>query len=467
MRAEHAALAKIKLSGSAKRNGELDHLAELLDDGEQVVTMADAIFRSQGAERRGLAVLTDRRLLCVDKGSIGRDLMAIGISGITSVEIDSSGGMGDARRGGLTIVANDVETEVARIHPWERAAEIRTSVIGGTAVQQPTAVPASEASARAMRPAPSSLGSFGDFESAAHAVLQQLQGELGLRHWMVTRTEGQDWIVLATRKGSGAYAIQAGDVLRWSDSFCSRMVRGDGPRIAPRAMDVPAYASAPMANQFKIAAYVGAPLVNTDGTLFGTLCAIDPVAQPGDLVDAQPTVELFARLLSTVLGRERQLAEEVRRREHAEDDADRDLLTGQLNERGWTRILAAEEARCKRTGAPACVIVGNLDSLNTATDRGGQAARDELLLFAARVIAAVCRPGDAAARLGEDGFAILAPETAPNAGAALLDRLRSVLGSAGIPASLGMASRNPALGLPAACDAADCARLAEKASTSA
>jgi hypothetical protein len=134
LRAEHAALAKIKLSGPSKRNGELEHLAELLDDGEQVVTMADAIFRSQGAERRGLAVLTDRRLLCIDKGSIERELLAIEIDGITSVRADSTGGMGDARRGGLTIVADDVATELTRIHPWERAAEIRTSVMQASKV---------------------------------------------------------------------------------------------------------------------------------------------------------------------------------------------------------------------------------------------------------------------------------------------------------------------------------------------
>jgi hypothetical protein len=134
MRAEHVALAKIKLSGPTKRNGELDQLADLLEDGEEVVTMADAIFRSQGVERRGVAVLTDRRLLCIDKGSITRDLLAIGISGITSVRVDSSGGMGDARRGGLRIIANDVATELTRIHPWERADEICDSVLGQQAL---------------------------------------------------------------------------------------------------------------------------------------------------------------------------------------------------------------------------------------------------------------------------------------------------------------------------------------------
>ncbi|MEA2423872.1 MAG: hypothetical protein QOH13_282 [Thermoleophilaceae bacterium] len=127
--ADHVALAKLKLLGMTKRTGDLDRLAELLDDGEEVVTMADALFRTQGIERRGLAVLTDRRLLCVDKASQTTELLEISLAEITACDTGSSGGMGDARRGELTIMADDVPTHLARIHPWERAGEIRAAVI--------------------------------------------------------------------------------------------------------------------------------------------------------------------------------------------------------------------------------------------------------------------------------------------------------------------------------------------------
>jgi hypothetical protein len=136
--------------------------------------MADALFRSQGGERRGLAVLTDRRLLCVDKGLRTADPVAIDLAAVTSVEISAPGGSGDAKRGGLTILADGVKTDVARVHPWERAAEIRTAMIESPArgdshfmgPDRGADVPVDPAAAMESR-----LSSFGDFGSATQAVL--------------------------------------------------------------------------------------------------------------------------------------------------------------------------------------------------------------------------------------------------------------------------------------------------------
>ena len=65
-----------------------------------------------------------------------------------------------------------------------------------------------------------------NFETAAQAVLAYLQALVGFDLWMVTRTEGNDWIVLqASDRG---YGIQEGDMFTWADSFCSRMIQGQG-----------------------------------------------------------------------------------------------------------------------------------------------------------------------------------------------------------------------------------------------
>lgn len=307
------------------------------------------------------------------------------------------------------------------------------------------------------------LRSFPDFESAASAVLEFLHAELGLGLWMVTRTDGDDWIILASRDAA-EYAIADGDVLRWSDSFCSRMVSGVGPRVAPVAMDVPSYAAAPAAFDYDIGAYVGVPLTTVDGRLFGTLCAIDPAPQPASLEGAQGLLELCAQLLSTVLDREQRLVSEARAREEAEAKSYGDLLTGVLSRRGWERALALEEARSSRTGAPACVLVGDLDDLKQVNDEFGHARGDELLYFAGRLLASACRTHDRVARIGGDEFAILAPETDLTDGRALLSRVRSVLDAADIAISLGVARRNPAHGgLTAALEAADQDMLADKA----
>lgn len=89
--------------------------------------------------------------------------------------------------------------------------------------------------------------SFHDFESAGRAVLAFLHHRLGFGLWMVTRTEGEDWIVLQTE--GQAYDVNPGQVFCWTDSFCFRMVKGDGPRIAPDSDVIPAYAAAPIGQQ--------------------------------------------------------------------------------------------------------------------------------------------------------------------------------------------------------------------------
>jgi GGDEF domain-containing protein len=64
-------------------------------------------------------------------------------------------------------------------------------------------------------------------------------------------------------------------------------------------------------------------------------------------------VELLGRLLGSVLAQELDRQELQRRFERAELDALTDPLTGVGNRRAWDRLLAAEEARCRRYGSPA------------------------------------------------------------------------------------------------------------------
>lgn len=128
MISEHAALAKEKLADGPHHGRELERMEELLGSGETVVTMAQALFRSRTAECRGLAVLTDRRLLCVDMGSDHSETIELSLAGITSLETSISGGSGDARRGEMSISSPGSYTQVLRIYPWERAEEIAAYV---------------------------------------------------------------------------------------------------------------------------------------------------------------------------------------------------------------------------------------------------------------------------------------------------------------------------------------------------
>lgn len=297
------------------------------------------------------------------------------------------------------------------------------------------------------------LNPFPDFRAASEDVLQYLHDLLGFSLWMVTRTQGEDWIVL--RALDAGYGVKDGDVFRWTDSFCSRMVRGEGPQIAPVSAVVPAYAEAPIGQQVPIGAYVGVPLETDDGSLFGTLCAIDPEPQPEAVTAALPTVRLVSRLLATILSAELRVEAEQRRTEQALDDALRDPLTGLANRRAWDRFLAMEEARCQRYGHPACVFSLDLDGFKRVNDSLGHAAGDETLRCFARVMQNTCRSTDFVARLGGDEFGIVAIEADALTGGQIRTRLEGAAEEAKIPVSIGMVALSPASDLAEAFRKAD------------
>jgi diguanylate cyclase len=295
---------------------------------------------------------------------------------------------------------------------------------------------------------------FPDFRTAATAVLAFLHQRLGFDLWMVTRTVGDDWVVLhAEDRG---YGVNGGDVFKWSDSFCSRMVVGAGPRFAPRSHDVPSYAGAAIGQQMSIGAYIGVPLTRSDGSLFGTLCAITRDEQSDEILAEQPLVELLASLLSMVLEGDLATANIERRAQLLEALAMLDELTGLPNRRAWDTALAREEQRCARFGAPAAVVSVDLDGLKRVNDQRGHKAGDSLLRGAAKALLTVGRTHDTAARIGGDEFGVLAPECGADGVAALVSRLSNAFAEAGIRASIGSAVRSPGGGgLDAAWRAAD------------
>lgn len=301
-----------------------------------------------------------------------------------------------------------------------------------------------------------------DFEAAARAVLSFLHQRFGFALWMVTRTEGDDWIVLQSE--DHGYGVGPGKVFRWADSFCSAMVQGNGPRVAPDSDAVAAYVAAPIGQQVPIKAYIGVPLTNSDGTLFGTLCAIDPSRQPDALAEEQELVELLAAMLSKILNAELRAVLDARRSQRLEQEAQSDALTQLSNRRAWDVLLSQEEERCRRYGHPATVLAIDLDELKGINDTLGHAAGDALIVRAADALRLAARDNDVVARLGGDEFGVIAVECDQAGAEALLARIRNTLMEHGVKASIGMAMRLPSIGLKLAWETADKRMYVEKRS---
>lgn len=301
---------------------------------------------------------------------------------------------------------------------------------------------------------------FTDFESASRAVLQFLRGRIDMDLWMMTRTEGADWIVL--QADDRGYGVQDGAVFEWGDSYCYRMVRGEGPSVAPNASEVPLYVKAGINQQVEIGAYIGVPVCRDDGSLFGTLCAIHPSPQDDAIRNELPTIELLAKLLGTVLSAELEALESERGRERSQREATTDDLTGLVNRRGWNAAIEAEELRASRYGNPTSIVIVDLDGLKELNDTQGHAAGDELICRAAGVLTAAVRSHDVVARLGGDEFGVLAVECGTTELDSLVERLRSSFARHSVSASVGKAVRNPENGLLHAVMEADRDMYSEK-----
>lgn len=300
------------------------------------------------------------------------------------------------------------------------------------------------------------LAPFGDFLSAARAVVGHLHERLDFGLIMVTQTEGSRMIVVAV--ADTAYGLHEEDQLSWSHSLCRAVAEGRGPAIAPDVAGVPGFAG-PAGDETAavrpIRSHMGLPLVHPDGSIYGTICAADPQPKPPAIVEDLPLFELMARLLSTVLAVETKVASEVRRAERAEEESLVDGLTGLSNRRAWDRSLEVEENRCRRYGIPASVIVVDVDGLKSVNDSQGHAAGDALLRLVAETLQHSSRDPDICSRTGGDEFAILAVDCDETAAEALAERVDGALAAKGVQASLGWATRDPITGLQAAVRRAD------------
>ncbi len=132
----------------------------------------------------------------------------------------------------------------------------------------------------------------------------------------------------------------------------------------------------------------------------------------------------------------------------------RDSLTGLHNRRALFEQLGLELTRAARYQQPLSLLLIDVDGLKALNDRDGHRAGDSALGLVAAAVRAGSRASDLPARWGGDEFALVAPNTGPEAAAALAERVRALVAarqaldpSVGVTISIGFSTVEP--GAPA------------------
>ncbi|WP_285592488.1 GGDEF domain-containing protein [Actinomycetospora sp. NBRC 106378] len=300
------------------------------------------------------------------------------------------------------------------------------------------------------------------FDQACRMVVDYLADSVPLGAWAVTRVAAGRQTVLVAHDRE--YGIEPGVGNYWTEAMCRTMVTGETPRVVPDVGTRPELTGpreSAAALDFEIGAYVGTPIVQPDGALFGTLLGLNKEPMEPGFVEHEGLLDLLSSLLSSVLEADTASVESARELERAVSEAETDQLTGLLNRRGWTRWLEREEERFRRFGDPACVVMMDLDGLKQVNDTEGHDAGDRYLQRTAETLRRATRHGDPLARLGGDEFAVVATVGPDDAGP-LVARLQAVLDAAGTPCSVGVAPVGVATGFSEAVSEADAAMYSDK-----
>ncbi|WNO11511.1 diguanylate cyclase [Teredinibacter sp. KSP-S5-2] len=103
---------------------------------------------------------------------------------------------------------------------------------------------------------------------------------------------------------------------------------------------------------------------------------------------------------------------------------DLDELTGIPNSYSFERTARAEMARCKRYGRAMSLVLLNIDKMKTLNRENGFLVGDEMLQFFSRKVREQLRHTDFLARLGNDEFGMILPESSSSDAFCLAERCR-------------------------------------------
>ncbi|MFZ5579806.1 MAG: GGDEF domain-containing protein [Pseudomonadota bacterium] len=130
------------------------------------------------------------------------------------------------------------------------------------------------------------------------------------------------------------------------------------------------------------------------------------------LVEDTRQIESSSKHSSTRLSGATEEIERLRKElEHARKEASTDPLTGLLNRRAFTTVIANAIAKYQAEQRPFCLLMMDIDHFKGINDAYGHLVGDKVLRFVSRLLTQVLKGQDTLCRFGGEEFAALLPDT--------------------------------------------------------
>ncbi len=199
-------------------------------------------------------------------------------------------------------------------------------------------------------------------------ILSVAREQLAMDLAFVSAFEDDDETFITVCGDSRSFGIWPGGALPLEETLCARVIRGDIPAVIADTDEVPAARILPITERKQIGAYIGEPLVFSDGRVFGMLCCLNHAPQPNLGDRERRFLTIFARLVADLL-------------EQHELEKKNTLLAQEAT--GVHALLAALEARDGYTGEHSRAVVdlsaGVALQLNVGEDEVNQVSQIALL----------------------------------------------------------------------------------------
>lgn len=251
-----------------------------------------------------------------------------------------------------------------------------------------------------------SVAAAESLEQLTRPLLEMLEIVTGLESVYLTSIDeaaGIQFVDFA--RNAGELQISEGLEVPWADTLCKRCIDEDR-RFTSNVSEI--WGDSEAAKALGIETYASAPVCASNGLIIGTLCAASRQSQSIG-PRARSALNLFSKIISQHIERERLLAEVRRSNEYLTKFALTDSLTGLPNRRALQDELGRLLARAARDGSYVLVGMIDLDDFKKINDDYGHAAGDAHLKSCAELVSLVTRDTDMLARIGGDEFAFVGP----------------------------------------------------------